>query len=37
MTQPTWLEQAEVESRVHGVGVPVQTETPVLQVQPLTD
>ena len=33
--QPNWLEQAAVESRVHGVDVPVQTETPVLQVQPL--
>jgi hypothetical protein len=33
--QPTWLEQADVESEVHGVGVPVHTETPVLQAQPL--
>jgi hypothetical protein len=34
--QPDWLVQATVESRLHDVGVPVQVETPVLQLQPLT-
>jgi len=35
--QPDWLEQAAVDNMVHGVGVPAQVDTPVLQVQPLTD